>query len=57
MVDLNNIASVRIHLAEMHEALEHVTELLVDTWGHQTMSDPEKETAVLEARRILTARC
>ena len=57
MVDLNNIASVRIHLAEMHEELERVTELLVDTWGRQMMGDPEKETAVIEARRILAARC
>ena len=57
MVDLNNIASVRIHLAEMHEELERVTGLLVDTWGRQMMGDPEKETAVIEARRILAARC
>lgn len=34
-------------------ALEHVTELLVDTWGDPMAYDPEKEVAVVSARALL----
>lgn len=54
VVDLKSIASLRIHMAEMHEALEHVTELLVDTWADKMECDPEREIAVVNARKILT---
>lgn len=35
------------------EALEHVTELLVDTWATAMEGDPEKQAAVYDARVIL----
>jgi hypothetical protein len=36
-------------------ALEHVTELLVDTWSTAMEGDPEKEIAVADARALLEA--
>lgn len=36
-------------------ALEHVTELLVDTWSDAMDGDPEKEVAVADARAALAA--
>jgi hypothetical protein len=36
-------------------ALEHVTELLVDTWSTAMEGDPEKEIAVADARALLDA--
>src|SRR5690606_23678133 len=35
------------------DALEHVTELLVDTWHHQMDGDPEEQIAVKDARALL----
>lgn len=35
------------------DALEHVTELLVDTWADAMDGDPEKEIAVADARTLL----
>jgi hypothetical protein len=37
----------------LREALEHVTELLVDTWRTAMEGDPEKEAAVVDARAAL----
>jgi DNA (cytosine-5)-methyltransferase 1 len=36
------------------DALEHVTELLVDSWEEYLVGDAETETAVIEARRLLS---
>lgn len=35
------------------ETLEHVTELLVDTWSTAMRGDPEQEVAVIEARSAI----
>lgn len=40
--------------AQMFEALEHVTELLVDTWAYEMDDDPETLMAVQDARALLT---
>lgn len=37
------------------EALEHATELLVDTWNTAMEGDPEREVAVADARAVLTS--
>lgn len=42
-----------VAIRELYEALEHVTELLVDTWRHKMDGDPEKQMAVADARAIL----
>ena len=41
-------------VSRLREALEHVTELLVDTWHTAMDGDPEKEAAVADARAELT---
>jgi len=37
----------------LREALEHVTELLVDTWNTKMDGDPERQVAVRDARTAL----
>jgi len=37
----------------LFRALEHVTELLVDTWATAMPGDPEKEIAVIKARAAM----
>lgn len=39
--------------SRLREALEHVTELLVDTWNTKMEGDPERQIAVREARNAL----
>jgi hypothetical protein len=39
----------------LRETLEHVTELLVDTWHTAMDGEPEKEAAVVDARALLEA--
>lgn len=41
--------------AALIEALEHATELLVDTWNTAMEGDPEREVAVADARAVLTS--
>lgn len=54
MVDnLRDNTVMRLKLAEMHETLEHVTELLVDTWATAMEGQPELEMAVVKARILL----
>jgi hypothetical protein len=40
-------------IERLREAMEHVTELLVDTWHTAMEGDPEKEAAVVDARAAL----
>lgn len=40
-------------IMQLLEALEHTTELLVDTWHTAMDSDPEREVAVADARALL----
>lgn len=39
--------------SRLREALEHVTELLVDTWNTKMEGDPERQVAVRDARAAL----
>ena len=43
-------------LCRVLNALEHVTELLVDTWRTPMQNDAERQLAIIEARRLLKAR-
>lgn len=51
-----DIASrLEVEIEELKERLEHVTELLVDTWHTAMDGEPEKEAAVVDARAALEA--
>jgi sugar phosphate isomerase/epimerase len=41
-------------VSRLREVLEHITELLVDTWHTAMDGDPEKEAAVVDARAELS---
>lgn len=52
------LTSLSARIEALEDALEHVTELLVDTW-HVVMpasDDPEKDIAVINARAALSRR-
>jgi len=46
-------AKLIARVAKLEKALEHITELLVDTWRHPMAGDPENEIAVMNARAAL----
>lgn len=47
------IGALRAKNEQMREALEHVTELVVDSWAGACGGDPEHESAVRDARAAL----
>lgn len=49
----DELSKAKARVKELEEALEHVTELLVDTWHYGMPGDPEDEHAVMNSRAAL----